>query len=147
MNVTRRRFEVMKATDVSPRSRSVLLVDDDQDISDAMTELLRDAGYECVQARTGVEALAIMEFERPALLLVDLVMPTMDGIDLLALLRENPSYRDIPVIVMTAASERMVGGHLDVPVLQKPIDLAELSRMLALYCPHCSNPAEAPAGA
>lgn len=136
----------MEATDVSPRSKSVLLVEDDQDVCDAMAELLRDAGYECVQATNGAEALAILEVTRPSLLLVDLIMPTMDGIDLLAVLRESPSLRDIPVIVTTAANERMVGTQLDVPVLQKPIDLRELSRLLALYCPLDPTPANAALG-
>jgi CheY-like chemotaxis protein len=70
----------------------------------------------------------------------------MSGIDLLARLREHPSYRDIPVIAMTAANDRMLGVKLDVPVLQKPIDLFLLSKMLARYCPLGGNPSAASVG-
>jgi CheY-like chemotaxis protein len=62
-------------------------------------------------------------------------MPLMSGIDLLARVREHPSFRGIPVIAMTGANDRMLGVKLDVPVLHKPIDLSVLSHMLARYCP------------
>jgi CheY-like chemotaxis protein len=79
--------------------------------------------------------MAALNLERPDLLIADLVMPLMSGIDLLARLREHPSYRDIPVIAMTAANDRMLGVKLDVPVLDKPIDLLVLRQILARYCP------------
>ena len=66
-------------------------------------------------------------------------MPLMSGVDLLARLREHPSYRDIPVIAMTAANERLLGVKVNVRVLDKPIDLPVLSQMLARYCPLGGN--------
>jgi CheY-like chemotaxis protein len=101
----------------------VLIVDDDRDVRDAMAELLSDEGYECLQAKNGLEALAVLKIERPGLLLVDLIMPIMNGVDFLVRLRQDPALRDIPVITMTAANDRMVGVKLDGPVLHKPIDL------------------------
>jgi two-component system, chemotaxis family, chemotaxis protein CheY len=136
----------MKAA-VSPRSRSVLIVDDDRDVRDAMAELLQDEGYECLQAKNGLEALAVLKLARPGLLLVDLIMPIMNGVDFLARLRQDPCLRDIPVIAMTAANDRMVGVKLDGPVLHKPIDLTLLSQMLAQYYPFAPHPAEAGSGA
>ena len=132
----------MKAAAVSPRSRVVLIVDDDRDVRDAMAELLSDEGYECLQARNGLEALAILKVERPGLLLVDLIMPIMNGVDLLARLHQDPALCEIPVIAMTAANDRMVGVKLDGPVLHKPIDLTLLSQMLAQYYPFAQHPAE-----
>ena len=73
-------------------------------------------------------------------------MPLMSGIDLLARLREHPSYRDIPVIAMTGANDRMIGVKLNVPVLDKPIDVPVLSQMLARYCPLGGNPTAASVG-
>ena len=87
--------------------------------------------------------MAALDLERPDLLIADLIMPLMSGIDLLARLREHPSYRDIPVIAMTAANDRMLGVKLNVPVLDKPIDLPVLRQMLARYCPLGGNPQEA----
>ena len=121
----------MKAAAAPARPRLVLIVDDDRDVRDAMAELLSDEGYACLQAKNGLEALAVLKLERPGLLLVDLIMPIMNGVDLLARLRQDPCLRDIPVIAMTAANDRMVGVKLDGPVLHKPIDLTLLSQMLA----------------
>jgi CheY-like chemotaxis protein len=121
----------------------VLIVDDDRDVRDAMAELLSDEGYECLHAKNGLEALAVLKHERPGLLLVDLIMPVMNGVDLLVRLRQDPCLRDIPVIAMTAANDRMVGVKLDGPVLHKPIDLTLLSQMLAQYYPFAQQPAEA----
>jgi CheY-like chemotaxis protein len=125
---------------MSRHLRSVLIVEDDLDLRQAVAELIEDEGYECRHASDGIEALAALNLERPDLLIADLVMPLMSGIDLLARLREHPSCRDIPVIAMTAANDRMLGVKLDVPVLQKPLDLSLLSKMLARDCPLDENP-------
>lgn len=121
------------------QSRSVLIVEDDGDLRQAVAELIEDQGYTCRHARDGIEAMTALSLERPDLLIADLLMPLMSGIDLLARLREHPSYRDIPVIAMTAANDRMLGVKVDVPVLHKPIDLSMLSEMLARYCPLGGN--------
>jgi CheY-like chemotaxis protein len=124
-------------------SRSVLIVEDDADLRGAVAELIENQGYACRHAKNGIEAMAALNLERPDLLIADLIMPLMSGIDLLARLREHPSYRDIPVIAMTAANDRMLGVKLNVPVLDKPIDLPVLRQMLARYCPLGGNPQEA----
>jgi CheY-like chemotaxis protein len=121
----------------------VLIVEDDADLRQAVAEVIEDQGYACRHARNGIEAMAALNLERPDLLIADLIMPLMSGIDLLARLREHPSYRDIPVIAMTAASDRMLGVKLNVPVLDKPIDLPVLRQMLARYCPLGETPPEA----
>ena len=124
------------------QSRSVLIVEDDSDLRQALAELLEDEGYECLHANNGIEALTVLKIQRPDLLVVDLIMPLMSGADLLARLRHDRSYRDIPVIAMTAANDQMVGVKLDVPVLNKPINVPVLRQMLARYCP-LGNPSEA----
>lgn len=121
-------------------SRSVLIVEDDGDLRQAVAELIEEQGYACRHAQNGIEAMAALNVERPDLLIADLIMPLMSGIDLLARLREHPSYRDIPVIAMTAANDRMLGVKLNVPVLDKPIDLPLLRQMLARYCPLGGSP-------
>jgi CheY-like chemotaxis protein len=126
-------------------SRSVLIVEDDSDLRQAVAELLEDEGYECLHANNGIEALTVLKIQRPDLLVVDLIMPLMNGVDLLARLRHDGSYGDIPVIVMTAANDGMASVKLDVPVLHKPINVPVLRQMLARYCP-LGNSSEAAAG-
>lgn len=80
---------------------TILIVDDDTDNLDILSRLL-DAHYHVFAAPTGERALAIATGEhKPDLILLDVLMPHMDGYDVLAQLRENPSTNDIPVIFVT----------------------------------------------
>ena len=81
---------------------SVLLVEDDQNTREMTGRLLDKAGWRHVEAQNGQQALAMLAKEKPSLILLDLMMPVMDGFEFLLLMRANPEYRDIPVIVVTA---------------------------------------------
>jgi signal transduction histidine kinase/CheY-like chemotaxis protein len=83
-------------------SQSVLLVEDDQDTREITGRILEKAGWHYLEATNGQEALASLESHKPGLILLDLMMPVMDGFEFLLLMRANPDYRDIPVIVVTA---------------------------------------------
>ena len=82
--------------------RRVMVVDDDPDVRALLAEELSAAGYKVSLARNGVDALQQIEQVRPSAVLLDLIMPEMDGHTLLHRLRENPEYRDLPVIIVTA---------------------------------------------
>jgi signal transduction histidine kinase/AraC-like DNA-binding protein/response regulator of citrate/malate metabolism len=84
-------------------TRVILVVDDDPGTLDFHTRLVRQQMADCqvVQARTGREALAKMEHLRPDLVLLDLLMPEMDGFGVLDAMRAQESTRDVPVIVLT----------------------------------------------
>lgn len=84
--------------------RRILVVDDDPGILDLHTRLLNKLAPRChvVQARNGREALDSMAERRPDLVLLDLMMPIMDGFDVLRAMREQESTRSVPVIVLTA---------------------------------------------
>ena len=83
--------------------RSVLVVDDDADIRSVMCELLTDEGYEVQGASNGEEALATLASWRPSVILLDLMMPIMDGWTFLDNRQANRKIRCIPVIVMSAS--------------------------------------------
>ncbi len=98
----------------------VLVVDDEPALVDILVEILTDAGYDASGAGDGLAALAMVERERPALVLSDVQMPRLDGIGLAARLRQ----RSIPVVLMSAV--RWPHQMTDVAFLAKPFDLDEL---------------------
>ena len=110
---------------------SVLLVDDDLDVCEAYAEVLRDAGHDVMTAHNGREALAVLDgaTSLPDLLLVDLMMPLMDGWQLQQALAANPRWRDLPIVIMTAGRR---SPHIDsVEHLQKPVSLEVLLETVA----------------
>jgi CheY-like chemotaxis protein len=114
--------------------RRVLVVDDDPDNRLFVCDLLAHRGYEALQAASGWEALEILQQRGVDLVLLDLVMPTMDGLETLHEIRRHD--RDLPVIMMgmltTAELERRVRSEgaqawLDKPVRQDALSVALLS--------------------
>ncbi|HET6279387.1 MAG TPA: response regulator [Polyangia bacterium] len=116
-----------------PPDRTVLVVEDDGDLSDTLKVVIEDQGWRAICAANGREALALLERERPALMLVDLFMPIMNGVELLKIVKRNATLAAIPRVIMTAANDRMIGVKEDVPVLYKPVDVESLTRLLAQY--------------
>jgi CheY-like chemotaxis protein len=110
----------------------VLVVDDDPDILEAVAEILEGEGYRVARARNGLEALERVEEELPALVLLDLMMPLMDGA---AFGRElearRPSLR-LPIVVISAdgnPDRAVVPGT--VGILPKPFDIDSLLHLVA----------------
>ena len=81
----------------------ILIVDDEFGIVEALRDLLADEGYRTVIANNGRQAFELMETERPVLVLLDHMMPVMNGPALLALMQDTPHLRDIPVVMMSAS--------------------------------------------
>jgi len=96
----------------------VLLVEDDTDTRDVMARTLRKSAWQVMEAGNGREALECLAQTRPTLILLDLMMPVMDGFDFLLEMRANAAWRDIPVIVLTAKDlteddRRMLSGRVE----------------------------------
>jgi len=85
----------------------VLLVDDDPDIRDVVTMLLESKGYEMVTACDGIEFLAALRAEEPDLMIIDLLMPKMDGFAVLKELEDGrwSKYRRIPILILSSVRE------------------------------------------
>lgn len=81
---------------------SILVVDDDETIRRALDRTLRKQGWRILQAGDGAEALEQIARERPALILLDLMMPVMDGLEFLEHLHDHDDWKTIPVVVLTA---------------------------------------------
>ena len=99
---TGRLFEVLSRAGVVGFPGYVLVVDDDRDVREVMVRELTAAGFRAVAVAGGAEAFARIAEERPSAVLLDLLMPDPDGFAVLFGLRQDPTLRDLPVIVMTA---------------------------------------------
>jgi len=117
-----------------PVGKSVLLVEDDRDTRESLIELLDAEGYRTIAVENGAEALAYLSSHRPCLIIADFVMPDMGGGDLVKAVKGSETLRDIPIVILTAASKYMMGGDLSVPVLSKPISLNALLAVLRQHC-------------
>jgi two-component system, chemotaxis family, chemotaxis protein CheY len=108
-------------------------VDDDPDILEALSEILEAEGFEIRRARNGKEALERLEPEPPHLILLDLMMPVMDGWEFAQRMRQkSPHLASIPIIVLSA--DRNVGSKAKdigaVGHLAKPFELNDLLSMV-----------------
>ena len=111
-------------------SPPVLIVDDDEALGETLGEFLEDSGRRVLQARDGIEALELLRAQstpRPCLVLIDLVMPRMDGWALREALAQDTELRRIPVILMTAERRTDLRGQ---DVVRKPLDLGVLSEVI-----------------
>lgn len=93
--------ELARYCGIGEAPSTVLIVDDDPGILDMHRRLVEQGGYRALTARNGLEALEVLERTRPDLILLDLMMPEMDGFAVLDALREREGLRDIPVIILT----------------------------------------------
>jgi len=109
----------------------VLVVDDDQDIREAVVEAMTDAGYTVVAAANGAEALDRMKDRVPCLVFLDLMMPVMDGWEVVAHMDKDPALAHVPVCVVSAHDK---DPPRNVRVLRKPVSLANLLDTAAQHC-------------
>lgn len=103
------------------RSGTILVVDDDRDILDAIEEALQREGYRVVSAGNGAEAIAVLARERIDLILLDLLMPTMNGWEFLDS-RAGDAASTPPLIIVSAAPGDVEPSPAVRAVLQKPFE-------------------------
>ncbi len=114
----------------------VLVVEDNPDLRTLLTDALTDAGFEIRTVANGEEALASVETFRPQAIVLDLMMPVMDGPTFLLHRRSVPALQAIPVLVLTAhpGHRRVLDGLNVTVVLRKPYDLNELIDAVDTLC-------------
>jgi DNA-binding response OmpR family regulator len=81
-----------------------LVVDDDHDIRELVSLVAQRAGCEVVEAANGMEALAAIEHAHPDIVILDVAMPGMSGLDVCQQLRQDPSTREVPILMLSAAA-------------------------------------------
>ncbi len=93
---------------MTTKAKRILLAEDEVALRDFVSRNLRVRGFEVLEASNGLEALAVWEREDPHLLIVDIMMPRMDGFEVCRRVREHSA---VPIIVLTALDEAVWGGR------------------------------------
>ena len=112
---------------VSGNNATILVVDDDDSIRSLLQQELSDAGYFIKEAKDGKMALESIRTSRPDLIILDVMMPEINGFDVAAILKNDPVTMDIPIIILSIVQDKARGFRIGVDrYLTKPIDTAKL---------------------
>jgi two-component system, cell cycle response regulator DivK len=116
----------------------ILVVEDNDKNMKLFRDVLEATGYHTLEAATGLEALTLASEHRPALVLMDIELPGMDGLEALGRLRMDHRTADIPVLAVTAQAmrgdrERFTTAGFD-GYLSKPVDIDELLEIVRQQC-------------
>jgi len=116
-----------KVASQQPRGKSILVVDDDANIRSLLHQEFTEAGYSVRLAADGREALQRIREETPGLVVLDVMMPEMNGFDVAAVLKNDPATMDIPIIILSIVEDKERGYRIGVDrYLTKPINTATL---------------------
>ena len=111
-------------------SKKVLIVDDEQDIVETLKFVIEAKGYECLCAYDGGEGLMLAKQEMPDLIILDVMMPKINGFKISRLLKYDNKYKDIPILMVTARSQdedKIIGEETGVnEYITKPFEIDEI---------------------
>lgn len=127
--------------DLDPHSliprRPVLIVEDDADLREMMAQLLTLEGFDAEAVANGRDALDYLKrVDPPDLILLDLMMPVMDGWEFRRLQREDPAIAKVPVVVLSALDDKRALELEGTAFLKKPLDFDHLLELVRRYCRH-----------
>jgi two-component system cell cycle response regulator DivK len=117
--------------------KKILIVDDNQDSRELAVQILKNVGYQMIEAADGEDALEKANTENPDIILMDISIPKIDGYEVTRRLKSQVSFKDIPIIALTAhamkgdkekAMEAGCEGYIS-----KPIDIHELPNQIKSY--------------
>lgn len=107
--------------------KTVLVVDDDINIRELLRQQLENEGYNVHEAKDGIDAIQQIKSMRPDLILLDVMMPQINGFDVAAVLKNDPETADIPIIILSIVENKERGYHIGIDrYLTKPIDTEKL---------------------
>jgi CheY-like chemotaxis protein len=125
---------VLRSECVAKSAKKILLVEDNKDVRELLALLMKRLGYEVFEVATGLEAIGLASRVQPDLIMMDLRLPAMNGVETTERLKANPATRDIPLLIITASGAGIVtqsalaAGAAE--ILHKPIDVTTLSNVL-----------------
>lgn len=105
--------------------RKVLVVDDDPVVTRLVRELLKIQGFTVETAKDGIDAMIMVKKEKPDLIVLDIMMPELNGYEVLRALKFNEEFKTIPIILLTAREQELdkrIGQMMGIDYLQKPLN-------------------------
>ena len=130
---------VLKEIDTTVKSTvaslgKILVIDDDPTARQLLTRVLEDQGYQVITAESGEQGIELAKSEKPALITCDILMPNVDGWEVLQLLKDDPDTASIPVVMVSMVDDGKKGEALGaVEHLRKPVDRDQLRAIVARY--------------
>jgi CheY-like chemotaxis protein len=123
---------------------SILVVDDQAEARKPLMKLLKMEGYQVVGACNALEALALTRRGHPDLVLLDVMLPPMDGLTFLMLMREDPRTRDVPVVLLTGLSDEHTTMRARELGVKEHLVKAQFTpdELLAVVKKHCAQPTD-----
>jgi CheY-like chemotaxis protein len=109
--------------------KTILIVDDEEDIRVSVGQLFEISGYQVITAQNGIDCLEKLERQIPDIVILDIMMPGLNGWDVAAKIKQNPQWRNIPIVFLTAKGDDMsvgMGSLAAVQYIVKPFDVIQL---------------------
>ena len=119
--------------------RLILIVEDNEKNMKLARDVLQFHGFRTMEATTGEDALLLVRDETPDLVLMDVALPGIDGVETTRQLRDNPSMANVPIVALTAsvtqADRARFGDAGFAGLIAKPIDVLNFPAQVLAYCP------------
>lgn len=117
---------------------NILVVEDNDDVREMMAVTLELEGHEVATAVNGRDALhKLRSGDKPCLILLDLMMPVMNGWEFSRALENDPSLKEVPVVVVSAATNELAEKTAAAAYLPKPLNMDELLNVVGDFCDGC----------
>ena len=115
------------------RKYKIAIIDDEREIVEVLTKFLEARKYEVCSAYGGRSGLDVVRSENPDLILLDIMMPELNGWDVAAELKKNPEWRDIPIVFLTGVTDstsKTYGKIVSAEYIEKPFIIEDLKKKI-----------------
>ena len=133
----RTRLDIMQILKTGEIMKNILIVDDEQDIVESLKFVLETAGFNCYTAFDGEEGLRLAKEIIPDLMILDVMMPKINGYKISRLLKYDSKYKEIPILMITARSQeedKLIGEETGAnEYITKPFDLDDVLKQVEKY--------------
>ena len=116
------------------KMKKILVVDDDPVVIKLLESMLKGQGFEVVAASDGIDAMVQVKNTKPDLILLDIMMPELNGYEVCSHLKFDPQYKSIPIIILTSRDQELderIGRMMGIEYMHKPIDRERLLATIA----------------